>query len=80
MSLAFIEYEEQFGRLWDHVVGGRASMPRFAAAAVALDEQRRRLGVLFRGLGGDQGLEIVAAGPASSGHRLSLRQKLGMAE
>ncbi|MFO1075886.1 MAG: VWA domain-containing protein, partial [Geminicoccaceae bacterium] len=28
----------------------------------------------------DQGLEIAAAGPAGSGHRLSLRQKLGMAE
>ena len=58
MSLAFLEYEEQFGRLWDRVVGGRASLPRFPEAAVALEDERRRLAVLFRAMGGDQGLEL----------------------
>ncbi|MGD9508248.1 MAG: nitric oxide reductase activation protein NorD [Geminicoccaceae bacterium] len=80
MSLAFLEYEEQFGRLWDRLVGGRASLPRFPQAAVRLDTERRRLAVLFRGLGGDQGLELVAGGAATSRHRLRLTQKLGMAE
>ena len=80
MSLAFLEYEEQFGRLWDRLVGGRASLPRFPEAAVRLDDERRRLAVMFRGFGGDHGLELVAGGAATSCHRLRLVQKLGMAE
>jgi nitric oxide reductase NorD protein len=80
MSLAFLEYEEQFGRLWDRLVGGRASLPRFPEAAVRLEDERRRLAVLFRGMGGDHGLELVAASAVASGHRLRLAQRLGMAE
>ena len=80
MSLAFLEYEEQFGRLWNRVVGGRPSLPRFPEAAVRLEDERRRLAVLFRGLGGDHGLELVAASAAAWSHRLRLVQRLGMAE
>ena len=80
MSLAFLEYEEQFGRLWHRLVGERSSLPRFPEAAVALADERRRLAVLFRGMGGDQGLELVAGGPTTSRHRLRLAQKLGMGE
>ena len=80
MSLAFLEYEEQFGRLWDRMVGGRASLPRFPDAAVALADERRRLAVLFRAMGGDQGLELVAGSETTSHHRLRLAQRLGMSE
>ena len=80
MSLAFLEYEEQFGRLWDRLVGNRPSWPRFPDAAVALDVERRRLAVLFRAMGGDPGLELVAGTAALSSHRLRLLQKLGMSE
>ena len=80
MSLAFLEYEEQFGRLWDRLVGGRASLPRFPEAAVALEAERRRLAVLFRGLGGDPGLELVASSETASNHRLRVLQRLGMGE
>ena len=80
MSLDFLEYEEQFGRLWHRLVGGRASLPRFPEAAVRLEDERRRLAVLFRGLGGDHGLELVAGSISSSRHRLRLSQRLGMAE
>lgn len=80
MSLAFLEYEEQFGRLWDRLVGGRPSWPRFPHAAVALEPERRRLAVLFRGMGGDPGLDLVAGTAGLSDHRLRLRQKLGMSE
>ena len=73
MSLAFLEYEEQFGRLWDRLVGSQPSWPRFPEAAVALEDERRRLAVLFRGMGGDPGLELVAGTAAVSGHRLRLR-------
>ncbi len=80
MSLAFLEYEEQFGRLWHRLIGTRASLPRFPEAAVRLEDERKRLAVLFRGLGGDPGLELVAGGPATSRHRLRLAQRLGMAD
>ena len=80
MSLDFLEYEEQFGRLWHRLVGGRASLPRFPEAAVRLEDERRRLAVLFRGLGGDHGLELVAGSASGSRHRLRLTQRLGMAE
>ncbi|HMR32075.1 MAG TPA: VWA domain-containing protein [Geminicoccaceae bacterium] len=80
MSLAVLEYEEQFGRLWHRLVGTRASLPRFPQAAVRLEDERKRLAVLFRGLGGDPGLELVAGGPATSRHRLRLAQRLGMAD
>ncbi|MFO1163444.1 MAG: VWA domain-containing protein [Reyranellaceae bacterium] len=79
MSLAFLEYEEQVGRLWHRLVGNRATLPRFPEAAIRLDGERRRLGVLFRGLGGDAGLELVAGTAAASTHRLRLMRRLGMA-
>jgi len=80
VSLDFLEYEEQFGRLWHRLIGGRASLPRFPEAAVRLEDERRRLVVLFRGLGGDHGLELVAGSASGSRHRLRLVQRLGMAE
>lgn len=80
MSLAFLEYEEQFGRLWHRLVGNQPSWPSFPEAAVTLEAERRRLAVLFRGMGGDPGLELVAGTAAVSGHRLRLLQKLGMSE
>ena len=72
MSLALLEYEEQFGRLWNRLVGNQPSWPRFPEAAVTLEAERRRLAVLFRGMGGHPGLELVAGTAAVSGHRLRL--------
>ena len=80
MSLAFLEYEEQFGRFWHRLVGDQTSYPRFPDAAVSLEVERRRLAVLFRGLGGDPALELAAGTARTSNHRLRLRQKLGMSE
>lgn len=80
MSLAFLEYEEQFGRLWHRLVGDQGSYPRFPEAAVRLDEVRGQLAVLFRGLGGDPALEVAAGTARTSGHRLSWRQRVGMVE
>lgn len=80
MSFAFLEYEEQFGRLWHRLVGDRASHPRFPDAAVALEGERLRLAVLFRGLGGDPALEVAAGNARASGHRLRLLQRVGMEE
>ena len=73
MSLAFLEYEEQFGRFWHRLVGDQTSYPRFPDAAVSLEGERRRLAVLFRGLGGDPALELAAGTARTSNHRLRLR-------
>ena len=65
---------------WHRLVGDRASWPRFPEAAVALEAERRRLAVLFRAMGGDPGLELVAGSAAHCRHRLRLVQRLGMSE
>lgn len=80
MSLDFIEYEEQFGRLWHRLVGDKASYKRFPDAAVRLEDERGRLAVLFRGFGGDLALELAVGTARTSRHRLSWRQRVGMEE
>ncbi len=76
----FLEFEEIVGRTWHRLVGEAASYPRHADAAVTLDQVRGSLSVFFRGLGGDFGVEIAATGARESGHRLSLRQRLGVTD
>lgn len=80
MSLAFLEYEEQFGRFWHRLVGDQASYPAHPEAAVRLEDERGRLAVLFRGMGGDHALELAAGNARTSGHRLTWRQRVGMAD
>lgn len=76
--LSLFELEERVGEIWHRWVGEKASWPSHPEAAVTLDSVRPRLAVLFRGLGGDKALQITAAQSRQSGHRLSLRQRLGM--
>ncbi len=76
--LRWLEYEEQVGRLWHRLVGERASYPRHPGAAVALEAVAGPLAVFFRGLGGDPGVQIAGAGARASGHRLRLRQRIGL--
>lgn len=76
----FLELEEQIGRYWHRLVGQTASMPDYPEAAVTLDSVRASLSVFFRGLGGPPGLMLAAGMPQSSGHRLKLRQRLGLAQ
>lgn len=73
-----LELEERVGQIWHRMVGERASWPRHPEAAVTLDEVRGPLAVLFRGLGGDKGVQIAAATARTSSHRLSWRQRVGM--
>ncbi|WP_430232077.1 nitric oxide reductase activation protein NorD [Nitrosomonas communis] len=74
----FFELEEQIGRYWHHLVGKADSYPSYPEAAVTLDSLRSALSVFFRGLGGAPGIVLAAGMPQSSGHRLKLRQRLGM--
>ncbi|QFU14828.1 nitric oxide reductase activation protein NorD [Microvirga thermotolerans] len=78
--LDFLELEETVGQLWHRLVGRAASYPRHPAAAVTLDEMRAPLAVLFRGLGGEAGVQLAGAAARASSHRLNLRQRIGLAE
>ncbi len=78
MLLSLFEPEETIGRHWHRLMGGRASYPRHPDAAVALETIRPRLGVFFRGLGGDRGVRLAAAARSSSGHRLALLERIGL--
>lgn len=71
------EPEESIGKLW-HAFASRLDAPsQFAQAAVRLDDVRVRLGILFRGLGGDRDVEFKTAALQESAHRLSWRRSLG---
>ncbi|ADJ28195.1 nitric oxide reductase activation protein NorD [Nitrosococcus watsonii] len=74
----FLELEEQIGRYWHRLVGQTASYPYHPEAEVALDSVHASLSVFFRGLGGTPGLALAAGGARASGHRLGLRQRLGL--
>jgi nitric oxide reductase NorD protein len=75
---SFWEPEEFVGQLWHRLVGDTASYPHHPEAAVRLDESRTRLGVLFRALGGPGAVRIAGGAAEVSGHRLNLKQRLGL--
>ncbi|HDP88816.1 MAG TPA: protein norD, partial [Thioalkalivibrio sp.] len=76
----FLEVEEFVGRYWHRWAARAASYPRYPEAAVSLDTLRPVLGVFFRASGGEAGLAVEAIAARGSGHRLSLRQRLGLDE
>jgi nitric oxide reductase NorD protein len=76
LNTKFWEPEEAVGALWDSLVGGRDTTESFPQAAVELARVKASLGVLFRGLGGESGVEIKPAGGESSHHRRSWRRRL----
>ncbi len=73
------EPEETIGALWHRLIG-RATTSGYPQAAVAFSDLRKRLGVFYRGLGGDHGITLRAIGAETSAHRLRWREKLGMDE
>ncbi len=76
----FWEPEEAVGTLWDRVAGGLDAALSYPEAAVELIAIKGRLGVLFRGLGGEGGVEIKAGGAEIARHRRSWRRRLASAE
>ncbi len=71
------EPEETIGKIW-HSIASRFDAPEtFPEAGVDLDDVVGRLATFFRGLGGDASVEIRAAAPQASHHRLSFWRKLG---
>lgn len=78
--LDVLELEETVGRVWHRLVGGTAGLPHHPAAGVRLDEVAPALAVCFRGFAGAPGVRLVPARARASAHRLSLRQRVGLAE
>ena len=76
--LGLLEPEEFVGKLWHRAARGDAR-PRFPEAASKLEDARRSLGVVFRGLGGAPALSIVGIGAGASGHRTSWRERFSSA-
>lgn len=71
--------EEQVGSLWHRLVT-RAADNRFADAAVTLREIERTVGLLFRALGGDPGLQVSTAEAVENRARRSWLQRLAGSE
>lgn len=67
--------EEQVGELWHRLVT-RLAHPGFPPAAVELPEVERAVGVMFRALGGDGGLQVSNAEQIENKAKRSWLQKL----
>ncbi|WP_244406235.1 nitric oxide reductase activation protein NorD [Methylocella silvestris] len=76
MRVKFWEPEEAVGTLWDGFVEGLEIAPSYPEAAVELAQERGALAVLFRGLGGERGVEVKAGGGVRATHRRSWRRRL----
>ncbi|MFB9261623.1 nitric oxide reductase activation protein NorD [Bradyrhizobium erythrophlei] len=78
--LDFLELEETVGRAWHRLVGTTASYPVHPEHAVALADIRGQIGVMFRALGGETGVQIAGTKARKSGHRLGWRQRIGLGD
>lgn len=78
--LDFLELEETVGRVWNRLVGDTRTWPRYPQAAVRLCDIQPVLAVCFRGFGGEAAVQIAPARGRTSGHRLKLRQRIGLGE
>ena len=76
--MALFEPEETIGKYWHRLVGTASTYRRYPEAAVPFGAVRGRIGVLFRALGGSGAIRIVPGAPTESGHRLNLKQRMGL--
>ncbi len=73
------EPEEFVGELWHRFISRPTDLPRFPEAAVAFADVAPRLGVFFRALGGEVGVELKSHGAQASRARLGWKHRLGHA-
>ena len=71
------EPEEFIGELWHRLISRPTDLPRFPEATVRFADVAGRLGVFFRALGGEAGVELKAQGLQKSGARLGFVHRLG---
>ena len=67
--------EEKVGELWHRMIT-RAANIRYPDAAVHLEEIEVTIGIMFRALGGDGGLEVSVANATEHGARRGLLQRI----
>ncbi|MCW8890065.1 MAG: VWA domain-containing protein [Sedimenticola sp.] len=67
--------EEKVGEIWHRMVT-RMAETRYPEAAVHLEEIELTMGIMFRALGGDGGLEVAAANATEHGARRGLLQRI----
>jgi nitric oxide reductase NorD protein len=79
LATKFWEPEEAIGTLWDSFAGKLDAEAEFPEAAVELTQTKNALGVLFRGLGGESGVEVKACGAQLALHRRSWRRRFASA-
>lgn len=75
---AWYEFEEHVGRWWHRWAASAPSYPDHPEAGVRFESLRDTLAVYFRAMGGSRSLALVTATAQDSGHRLTLRQRLGL--
>lgn len=76
----YLEPEEIIGKLWHRMITRGTETPTFPEAAVDLEVLQRRLGIFFRGLGGEKRVEIKAIGGEFSHERKTWRERIGHIE
>lgn len=67
--------EEKVGEFWHRIIT-RIADTRYPEAAVTLDSVSTTVGILFRALGGDGGLQVEAANASYHGARRGLLQRI----
>ncbi len=73
----FWEPEETVGSVWADVVKGWGAEPDHADAAVAYEDVRASVGVLYRAMGGAAGAEILPSAATVATNRISAKRRLG---
>ncbi|EBA16880.1 NorD Nitric oxide reductase activation protein [Roseobacter sp. SK209-2-6] len=75
--LDLMEPEETVGNLWHDMASRMGAESTHAEASVTLEEMRASITLLFKGLGGAGGIEILEAPAAASRHRLNHLRRIG---
>ena len=77
MGFSIFEPEETIGTLWDRLITRPTDLPRWPQAAVSFADMQGRLGVFFRTLGGDPGVDLAATTRRTTHARLGIFHRLG---
>lgn len=74
--LRFWEPEERIGEVWHDLVREIGSEARFPDAEVSFDEMRGSANIIFRALGGSEGVDLLPVATDISANRLMRRARL----
>ncbi|TDL78258.1 VWA domain-containing protein [Palleronia sediminis] len=75
--LDLMEPEETVGKIWHGLAEGLGAAAVYPEAAVTLASVRPSLAVLYRALGGAEGVDLREAVPVPALHRRTLRRRFG---